>query len=155
MIGINSTKTTVALVRADFRPDDEGFKILDSRPIDFSAESGATLIRLRDCLRQLLQQWLAATPGDRLAILKCSEGRMAASAAAFKAEGVAQMVAAELGITAIFVTPQSLVRGLNCGEGEKWPTRAKDLMNPDGAVKHWTSKGINGAAAAAYKAAMN
>lgn len=150
MIGINSTKTTVALVRADFRQD-EGFKILDSRPIDFSAESGATLIQLRDCLRPLLQQWLASTPGDRLAIMKCSEGRMAASAAAFKAEGVVQIVAAELNIPVVFVTPQSLAKGLDCAKGEKWQDRSKILMNANGAIKHWSTKGIQGAAAAAYK----
>lgn len=63
-----------------------------------------------------------------------------------------QIVAEELEVETILVTPQSLARGLGCDQGEKWQDRAKDLMNSDGSIKHWTAKGINGAAAAAYKA---
>jgi len=150
MIGINATKSTVALVRADHQ--DNGFKIHDTRTIDFSADSGQGLIHLRDCLKPLLQQWLIANPADEIALLKCAEGMRAASGSAFKAEGIVQLVAAELKTPALFVTPQALVKGLGCAKGEKWRERSKSLMNADGRIKHWSSKGIEGAAAAAYKA---
>jgi len=152
MIGINTTKSTVAVVKAAFA-EDGTFTVVDTKTIDFSAEAGGGLTQLRDCLRPVLQQWMQASGSKVIAFLKCSEGLRSASGAAFKAEGIAQMLAHELGAVETMVTPQSLKRALGCGSGETWQDRSKQLLNPSGQIKNWTSKGICGAAAAAYKAA--
>lgn len=151
MIGVNAIKNNVAVVRSIVQPTGD-VQICDYRVIDFSTESGSALVSLRETLRPLFQQWVSGASDEQVAILKCSEGLRRASGPAFKAEGIAQMVAAELGIKTIFITPQSLPKCLGCGKDEKWKDRAKALMNPTGEIKQWTSKGIQGAAAAAYKA---
>lgn len=151
MIGINTTSNSVAMLRMT-RDHGGGVVIQDDHFVEFEADSGVELVRLRECLRAILQQWVAEDQQGKIAILKCAEGKMSASSAAFKAEGIVQMLCAELSIQYEFVTPQSLKNALGCEKTEKWQVRAKALLNPNGAIKQWTSKGVQGAAAAAYKA---
>ncbi len=89
----------------------------------------------------------------RVVILACASGRYKAANAAVKAEAVVELASAELGLAIEHITPQSLKKALACAAKESWQDRAEELFNPTGAIDHW-SAGMNGAAAAAYKATM-
>ncbi len=92
-----------------------------------------------------------ADPVSVIAIAKCSTGKYTASAEAFKAEGLVELIAEQLGVRIVAKSTNSFTRMLKCSDGEKWQARAKQEFNSNGAITYFGA-GIDAAVCAAYAA---
>ncbi len=148
ILGINAKKSAVLLAEVDVA--DGTCSVLGTRKVQLGNGSPQELSDLYDCFQTLIED------GDtrrqrfaKMAVLSCPAGQWGSSPLAVKAEAMAELAATRAGFEVIRVAPQSLKRLLDCDRDVKWQTKAKELLNPEGAHKHW-SQGADGAAAAAY-----
>jgi hypothetical protein len=149
IFGVSPTKDAVVI--AQTTGSGETFVIKSIKSIQFQARSG-------DDLGELLQRLVVIfdrggkTRGSTIALLGSSPGRFKSSIEAIKGEAIAELAAAESGLTVVRVTAASLKKVLGCAPGQKWQARAEERFNPRGRHKNW-SQGAAGAAAAALKIA--
>lgn len=149
IFGVSPTKDAVVIARTTGRRDTFAIKSIASIP--FEMRSG-------DDLTELLRRLVAMFDRDgkralsAIALLGSSSGRFKASVEAIKAEAIIELAAAHTSVPVVKVTAASLIRALACTVGQKWHSRAGELLNPKGRHQNW-SRGAAGAAAAAYKVA--
>jgi hypothetical protein len=149
ILGINCTADNIFTALTS--GESAQFEVVSTDRLAFSIETDEGIRDLHRTLHTVLSA--AKNHGiTEIVVLKCSSGPRGSSIEAIKAEGIVELVAtSELMLKLKRVAPQGLPSTLKCTPGQKWQARAKQLFNPNGEIKYWN--GIDGAVAAAYKAA--
>ena len=149
IFGVSTTKQAVFI--AETHGAGKTFAVDKVRRVPFQLHQASDLT---DLLKNLSAIFTPKTKraNRSVALLKCSGGRFTSALEAIKAEAMTELAALQNGLSIVEVRPQSLKKALGCAADQKWRDRAREMFNENAAHEHW-KKGLDGAVAAAYKAA--